>query len=75
MALRDWFVVAHLMINAKKGISSLNVKRTIGCKKEKTAWYYVPSHPRRDEGFATLPGVLEVDEAFVEFAHHQPTAL
>jgi len=29
----------------------------------------------KDEGFATLPGVLEVDEAYVEFAHHQPTAL
>ena len=37
--LREWYMVAFLMLNAKKGISSLNVQRIMGFKKEKTAWY------------------------------------
>ncbi len=64
--LRDWFVVAHLMLNAKKGISSLNVKRIIGCKKEKTAWYMCHRirAAMKDDQLPQLLGIVEVDEMY-----------
>jgi hypothetical protein len=64
--LRDWFVVAHLMLNAKKGISSLNVQRIIGCKKEKTAWYMCHRirAAMKDKELPQLLGIVEVDEMY-----------
>jgi Transposase zinc-ribbon domain/ISXO2-like transposase domain len=65
--LRDWFVVAHLMMNAKKGISSLNIQRIIGCKKEKTAWYMCHRirAAMKDREFSKLIDVVEIDETFI----------
>src|ERR1700733_2263546 len=66
MPLRQWFIVACLMLNAKKGISSLNIQRIIGCKKEKTAWYMC--HRIRaamnDKQLPQLLGIVEVDEMY-----------
>ncbi len=65
--LREWFTVALLMLDAKKGISSLNVQRIMGFKKEKTAWYMCHRirAAMKDKEFARLMGVVEIDETFV----------
>ena len=65
--LREWFTVAFLMLNAKKGISSLNVQRIMGFKKEKTAWYMCHRirAAMKDKDFAKLMGVVEADETLI----------
>jgi len=37
--LRDWFRVIHLMLTSKKGISALQIFRTLGFGSYETAWY------------------------------------
>src|SRR5215467_4520978 len=37
--LRDWFRVIHMMVTSKKGVSALQVKRTLGFGSYETAWY------------------------------------
>src|SRR3989442_15989165 len=37
--LRTWFQVIYLMCTAKKGISALQIQRTIGSGSYRTAWY------------------------------------
>ena len=38
LSLDKWFMATALMVNAKKGLSALQLKRDIGCA-YKTAWY------------------------------------
>ena len=65
--LRDWFKVIHLMLTAKKGISSRQVGRYMGFGSVKTAWYMC--HRIRaalqDKEFKKLMGIVEVDETFI----------
>ena len=68
LPLRKWFVAIYLMCESKKGISALQLKRTIGVH-YKTAWYLC--HRIREamgndpfDG-PTLLGVVEVDETYV----------
>lgn len=65
--LRDWFRVLHLMLTSKKGISALQIFRTLGFGSYKTAWYMC--HRLRvgmqDREFKKLMGIVEVDETFV----------
>jgi transposase-like protein len=65
--LRDWFKVIHLMLTAKKGISSRQVGRYMGFGSVKTAWYMC--HRIRtalqDKEFRKLMGIVEVDETFI----------
>jgi transposase-like protein len=65
--LRDWFRVIHLMLASKKGISALQIHRTLGFGSYRTAWYMC--HRVRaglaDEEFNKLMGIVEVDETFV----------
>lgn len=67
MDLREWFRVIHLMLTAKKGISSRQVWRYMGFGSLKTAWYMC--HRIRaglaNEDFRQLMGIVEVDETFV----------
>lgn len=67
MALRQWFRVIHMMMTSKKGVSALQVHRTIGTGSYRTAWYMC--HRIRagfqDEEFCKLMGIVEVDETFV----------
>ena len=37
--LRDWFRVIHMMLTSKKGVSALQIHRTMGFGSYKTAWY------------------------------------
>lgn len=65
--LRDWFRVIHMMLTAKKGISALQVYRTMGFGSYKTAWYMC--HRVRaglaNEEFRRLMGIVEVDETYI----------
>jgi transposase-like protein len=65
--LRDWFKVIHLMLTAKKGVSSRQVQRFMGFGSLKTAWYMC--HRIRtalqDKEFRKLMGIVEVDETFI----------
>jgi transposase-like protein len=68
LPLRKWFLAIYLMCESKKGISALQLKRTLGVA-YKTAWYL--SHRIREamgndpfEG-PTLLGVVEVDETLI----------
>ena len=68
LPLRKWFIAIYLMCESKKGVSALQLKRTLGVA-YKTAWYL--SHRIREamgndqfEG-PTLFGIVEVDETLV----------
>ena len=67
MPLRTWFRVIHMMLTAKKGISALQVHRTIGTGSYRTAWYMC--HRIRaalaENPVEQLGGIVEVDETFV----------
>ena len=69
LPLRKWFVAIYLMCESKKGISALQLQRTLGIGSYRTAWYL--NHRIREamandpfEG-PTLLGVVEVDETMV----------
>src|SRR5688572_10161418 len=68
LPLRKWFLAIYLMCESKKGISALQLKRTIGVA-YKTAWYHC--HRIREAmgndqlTGPTLFGVVEVDETLV----------
>lgn len=65
--LRDWFRVIHMMLTSKKGVSALQVHRTMGFGSYRTAWYMC--HRVRaglaNEEFRKLMGIVEVDETFI----------
>lgn len=66
LPLPKWFVAVYLMCESKKGISALQLKRTLGVA-YKTAWYLC--HRIRaamgDGQTEPLSGVVEVDETWV----------
>ena len=65
--LRDWYRVVHTMLTSKKGVSALQIQRTMGFGSYKTAWYMC--HRVRTALVETdmdkLGGIVEVDETFV----------
>ena len=68
LPLRKWFMAIYLMCESKKGISALQLKRTLGVA-YKTAWYLchrIRAAMGNDpfEG-PTLLGIVEVDETLV----------
>ena len=64
--LRTWFEVIYTMLNSKKGVSSKQIERQVGCSYP-TALYMC--HRLRagmaDPEFKNLMGVVEVDETFI----------
>jgi transposase-like protein len=66
MPLKTWFRVIHMMVTAKKGVSALQVHRTIGTGSYRTAWYMC--HRIRAGLIAPkekLGGVVEMDESYI----------
>lgn len=65
--LRDWYRVTHMMLTSKKGMSALQIMRTMGFGSYKTAWYMC--HRIRvalvEMDMDKLGGIVEVDETFV----------
>jgi len=65
--LRTWFQVIYLMTQSKKGISALQIHRTIGSGDYRTAWYMCHRirAAMKDGGFTKLIGEVEIDETYV----------
>lgn len=67
IGLRQWFKVIYLMLTSKKGISGLQVQRTMGFGSYRTAHYMC--HRIRaalaDPEFRRLMGIVEIDETYV----------
>ena len=69
LSLRKWLVAIYLMCVSKKGMSALQMQRTLGIGSYRTAWYLC--HRIREamgnDPFTgpTLVGVVEVDETLV----------
>lgn len=65
--LKDWYRVAHMMLTSKKGVSALQIMRTLGFGSYKTAWYMC--HRIRvalvEADMDKLGGIVEVDETFI----------
>lgn len=65
--LRVWFHVLYMMVTSKKGMSALQVHRTIGSGSYSTAFYMC--HRLRaamnDPEFRELMGIVEVDETYI----------
>ena len=69
ISLEKWFIAVALILEAKKGISSLQVGRHLGVseKNTKSTWYLC--HRIREAaieaGFEFLTGVVETDETYL----------
>ena len=66
LPLRKWFMAVLLMVEAKKGISANQMKRTIGVS-YKTAWYLCHRIRAAMSEMVKEPlsGTVEVDETYV----------
>ena len=64
LPLSKWFLAMSVILNAKKGISSLQLARTIGVNKN-TAWYMQMRLRKAMKEDITLNGVVEVDETYI----------
>jgi Transposase zinc-ribbon domain/ISXO2-like transposase domain len=67
LPLITWFHAIALILNAKKGISAMQLQRDLGIGGYKTAWYL--NHRIREamkDGFtAPLGGIVEIDETYI----------
>ena len=66
LPLVKWFMAVFLMAESKKGISALQMKRTLGVAYQ-TAWHLCHRirSAVRDANAELLRGIVEVDEAYV----------
>lgn len=66
LPLEKWFMAIALMVNAKKGLSAMQMQRDIGCT-YKTAWYLCHRIRKAMEGSAPdlFTGIVEADATFV----------
>jgi transposase-like protein len=67
MDLRDWFRVTHLLLTAKKGMSSRQIWRYMGFGSLKTAWYMAMRirAALHDKEFQKLMGIVEIDQTYI----------
>jgi transposase-like protein len=66
-SLWKWFIAIYLMTESRKGISANQIKRTLGLKGYKTAWYLCQ---RIRKAMAEVPleplkGIVEFDETYI----------
>jgi transposase-like protein len=66
LALWKWFLATYMMLEAKKGVSANQLKRTLAVS-YKTAWYLCHRirAALKDEADHALRGVVEVDETYI----------
>ena len=66
LPLRKWLIAVYLMIESKKGISALQLKRTLNTA-YKTAWYLAHRIRAAMEEVYPMPlkGIVEIDETFI----------
>jgi transposase-like protein len=76
LPLDKWFAAVALMVNAKKGLSALQLKRDLGCA-YKTAWY-LAHRIRKAMGLLELAdlepltGTVEADETYMGSKKYDP---
>ena len=65
--LREWFKVIFLMSQAKKGMSAMQIQRTLGMGSYETAWYmcHRVRAAMKNTTWDRLMGEVEVDETYV----------
>jgi transposase-like protein len=65
--LREWFKVIFLMSQSKKGMSALQIQRTLGMGSYETAWYmcHRVRAAMKNVTWGKLMGEVEVDETYV----------
>ena len=65
--LVTWFQVAYLMCQSKKGMSALQIHRTMGTGSYETAWYMCTRlrAAMKNETFDKLIGEVEADETWI----------
>jgi transposase-like protein len=65
LPLWKWFAAAYMMIEAKKGVSANQLKRTLSVS-YKTAWYLCHRiRKAMEEAWAPLSGTVEMDETWI----------
>lgn len=66
LPLRKWFIAIYLLSESKKGVSALQLKRTLGVA-YKTAWYLCHRirEAVKDADTSPLSGIVECDEAYI----------
>ena len=66
LPLRKWFIAILLICESKKGMSALQLKRTLGVA-YKTAWYLCHRirEAVKDADNSLLKGIVEMDETYV----------
>ena len=66
LPLQKWFLAIYLMIESKKGISALQLKRTLNVA-YRTAWYLCHRIRAAMEDAYPVPlrGIVEIDETFI----------
>lgn len=66
LPLTKWFLTTHLLCEAKKGMSALQIKRTVGMS-YKTAWYLCHRirHAMTQTDKSMLDGKVEMDVTYV----------
>src|SRR6266853_3055540 len=66
LSLSKWFLTIYLMTESKKGMSALQIKRTL-CIAYETAWYlcHRVRAAMREINAELLRGIVEVDETYV----------
>jgi len=65
--LRTWFQTILLMCQSKKGVSALQIQRTLGLGSYRSAWYmcHRVRSAMENTDFQKLMGVVEVDETYI----------
>ena len=66
--LRKWLIAWYLICTSKKGISALQIQRSLGLGSYRTAWMMMHKirHAIKDPSFGEpLTGTVEVDETYV----------
>jgi transposase-like protein len=66
--LRKWFLAIHIVMKAKKGISSYQLARNLSMN-VKSAWYMMTrirkEMEKQEDNIGLLAGIVEADETFV----------
>lgn len=66
LPLWKWFLATYMMLEAKKGVSANQLKRTLDVS-YKTAWYLCHRirNAMKDDALHTLHGIVEADETYI----------
>lgn len=64
LSLQKWFIAIYLIVDAKKGVSSLQLSRHLNVNKD-TAWYLQKRIRQAMREDIYLQGIIEIDETYL----------